>query len=407
MRLASENLGEISEGPSPAPAPRFEDSPVFRLGYRRWLDGLRGVAVLMVLAFHFRLLGGGWLGVDIFFVLSGFLITSLLLEEWQQRGTICLKRFYLRRALRLMPAFFTLLILCGIYALVFQSAEEAANTRREMAVAACYISNWPWLHNTNMPMLGHTWSLSVEEQFYLLWPLLLYGMLRCGVPRKRIIRVTWIGIITCVLYRLGLHFGHPPSGAERMVYTLRIYMGLDTRADALLVGCFAGMLVSWNLVPRSRRFITGMSIASVIYVAVIWRFSTTRSLDHVSFYYGLFTVVALMVATVIIRLMAAPAGLASTILESKPLVGIGRISYGLYLFHVPIIYWVSPSGLGWQYPGSTLLVAALTLAAAVLSFFCVERPFLRLKRRLHFASSESNATASVSISAGNVPQHFA
>src|SRR5262249_10912041 len=141
-----------------------------RLGYRRWLDGLRGLAILLVLAFHFGCLAGGSLGVDVFFVLSGFLITTLLVEEWQGRGSIGLKHFYLRRGLRLLPAFLALLLICLACTFFAENAAEAAAGRKEVWVAGCYVSNWPELHRTSMPTLGHTWSLSVEEQFYLLWP---------------------------------------------------------------------------------------------------------------------------------------------------------------------------------------------------------------------------------------------
>src|SRR5439155_18097163 len=120
------------------------------------LDGLRGVAILLVLAFHFGLMAGGSIGVDSFFVLSGFLITSLLVEEWQQRGSISLKHFYLRRALRLLPAFGALLLICLLSSLLLPSA-DAERRRREVLVAACYVANWPTLHGTPMPILGHTW----------------------------------------------------------------------------------------------------------------------------------------------------------------------------------------------------------------------------------------------------------
>src|SRR5579885_2477102 len=156
-------------------SPRPDNDPPggFHLGYRPWLDGLRGLAILAVFVYHLQLITGGFLGVDVFFVLSGFLITSLLLEEWQRRGTISFPRFYMRRALRLLPAFFAFLLACFVYIVIFRPDEVAA-FRKEALVAACYVSNWPTLHQVPMPTLGHAWSLSLEEQFYFLWPLLLY-----------------------------------------------------------------------------------------------------------------------------------------------------------------------------------------------------------------------------------------
>src|SRR6516225_5035441 len=174
----------------------------FHLGYRRWLDGLRGLAILMVLAFHLGYLPGGSLGVDVFFVLSGFLITTLLVEEWNRRGSISLKTFYLRRALRLLPAFLTLLLLCTLAGLFLSSAQERPARRQEVIVAGCYIANLPNLHHTPMPILGHTWSLSVEEQFYLLWPLLLVLMLGLKLPRRRILLLVCGGILLSASLRM-------------------------------------------------------------------------------------------------------------------------------------------------------------------------------------------------------------
>src|SRR6266700_848849 len=153
----------------------------FHLGYRRWLDGLRGLAILMVLAFHLGFVPGGFLGVDVFFVLSGFLITTLLAEEWQARGSISLKHFYLRRALRLLPALAVLLTVCALAKLLTRPWSETVAFGKEIVGVAGYLANWPSLHGVPMRTLGYTWSLSVEEQFYLLWPILFLGMLRLGL----------------------------------------------------------------------------------------------------------------------------------------------------------------------------------------------------------------------------------
>ena len=163
------------------PRPAREDP-----NYRRWLDGLRGVAILAVLAYHFYLLPGGFLGVDIFFVLSGFLITSLLADEWRRWGSISLSLFYLRRALRLLPAFWVLLLVYGLAGLGRPAAEAAARGK-EIALAACYVANWPAIHQTPMPIVGHSWSLAVEEQFYIIWPLVFYSLLRLGLGRRWIL----------------------------------------------------------------------------------------------------------------------------------------------------------------------------------------------------------------------------
>lgn len=366
----------------------------FHLGYRRWLDGLRGVAVLLVLACHLGFVAGGFLGVDVFFVLSGFLITTLLVEEWQRRGSISLKHFYLRRALRLWPAFFTLLLICGLAGLLFLSTAEAAALRPEMLVAACYVTNWPALHHVGMPTLGHTWSLSVEEQFYLLWPVLLYGMLRLRLPRRRILLLVCAGIVASASFRLVWYRLHSTPASEKAAAVARLYLGLDSRGDALLVGCLVGLLAAWRLLPTSRRFISGTGVAALASAAALGYLVVNRCLDHAQFYHGLFTGVALMVAAILVRMLSAPSRLGSWLLESAPLVGVGRLSYALYLFHVPIIAWLRPPrGLGWRNPADTLLVAGLSLAAAVLSYYGIERPCLRLKQRFHARNPVPAASA--------------
>jgi peptidoglycan/LPS O-acetylase OafA/YrhL len=355
----------------------------FRLGYRRWLDGLRGVAILLVLAFHLNLLSGGFLGVDIFFVLSGFLITSLLGEEWQRNGRISLKQFYLRRALRLLPALLALLLASGATCFWAPSWHDVVARGQEMAVAACYVSNWPFLHKVPMPTLGHTWSLSVEEQFYLLWPLLFSALLGWGVSRRRILGLVVTGVLAAAALRLVLYGSDPPGSPARLANMMRVYMGLDTRADALLVGCLVGLLTTWNLLPRSPRFVAGTGAAALACAAVLAYCVWHKRYEHSHFYQGLFTGVALMVGVILVRLLVAPSRLVAWVLESAPLVGIGRISYGLYLFHWPILRWLQTTRLGSEItPLLGVLVIGLSLAAALLSYYVLERPCLRLKARL-------------------------
>ncbi len=375
-------------------SPRPDNDPPggFHLGYRPWLDGLRGLAILAVFVYHLQLITGGFLGVDVFFVLSGFLITSLLLEEWQRRGTISFPRFYMRRALRLLPAFFAFLLACFVYIVIFRPDEVAA-FRKEALVAACYVSNWPTLHQVPMPTLGHAWSLSLEEQFYFLWPLLLYVMLRLNLRRRTILLLVVGGILAsatlrCVLYEL---YAVPRLGNAG--YLMRVYAGLDTRADALLVGCLVALLAAWGLLPRSRRFVLLTGAATPICVAVIVHLMRTTHMGKPQFYYGLFTAVALMVAVVVVRLLSAPSRVAFAVLEFRPLVYLGRISYTLYLVNSPIIGWFGWRRLGWSHPVETLEVGGLCLAAAVALSHGVERPFLRLKHHFQAPASARPASA--------------
>jgi peptidoglycan/LPS O-acetylase OafA/YrhL len=366
-----------------------DEARPFHLGYRRWLDGLRGVAILLVLGFHVELISGGSFGVDIFFVLSGFLITSLLVEEWGRRGSISLRHFYLRRGLRLLPAFLTLLLVGFLYNLLFQPTEEAALYRKEMVLAACYLSNWHTLHCTDMGALSHTWSLSVEEQFYLIWPLLLYGMLRMRLAPRTILPVVLAGILASASLRTVLFSFRPPDVPGRWLLTMRLYTGLDTRADALLTGCLVGLLATGKLLPRSRFFQVASGAGALISAGVLGYVFWHAVFYHHLYFYGLYTLVALMVAVILVRLLIAPSRLASWVLESRILVGVGRISYGIYLWNTPIIHWLRPARLGWTAPMTTSLAAGLSFAAAALSFYLIERPCLRMKLRCQSAGSDT------------------
>jgi len=356
----------------------------FHLGYRPWLDGLRGVAVLMVLAFHLHRLPGGSFGVDAFFVLSGFLITCLLVEEWGRRGAISLRGFYLRRALRLLPAFGALLLACLACTMLFDP-EGAAAFGREAVVAACYVADWPALHQTPMKLLGHTWSLSVEEQFYLLWPVLLYGMLRIRLAPRFILLVVCVGVAASASLR-GLLYGlHALTQQGKAAIVGRLYMGLDTRADALLVGCLVGLLAAWDRLPKSRPALIALRGGAVASAVALGYVALSSCWDHGQFYYGLFTAVALAVGVVLATQLAAPSRLATWVLERPTLVGIGRISYALYLFHMPIFQWFGRDRLGTV--AGALTATALSFAVAAASYFCIERPCLRLKRRLQTAAA--------------------
>src|SRR5882672_8926270 len=163
---------------TPAPATLNTDRGTVRLGYRPSLDGVRAIAILAVLACHCEWLQSGYLGVDVFFALSGFLITSLLLEEYTATGTITLRWFYARRALRLLPALLGLLVVGTSVILFTVPAEYGPLALHEAAAVLFYVANWAWLIGLPLGLYGHTWSLAIEEQFYMLWPLALLGLLR-------------------------------------------------------------------------------------------------------------------------------------------------------------------------------------------------------------------------------------
>jgi peptidoglycan/LPS O-acetylase OafA/YrhL len=206
-----------------------------RFQYVPALDGLRGLAVVVVMIYHAapELLPGGFLGVELFFVLSGFLITSLLLKEHDRSG-IQLGRFYMRRALRLTPALIVMLASVVLLSWVALSGDAFRNTVSDAAFSLTYIFNWVRASDPGRSsFLGHTWSLCIEEQFYLLWPLLLPAITMIG-RRDRLTERLLVAVAAIVLWRMVLsNFASP----------MRIYNGLDTRADGLLLGCALGAAI--------------------------------------------------------------------------------------------------------------------------------------------------------------------
>jgi peptidoglycan/LPS O-acetylase OafA/YrhL len=358
----------------------------FRLGYRPALDGLRATAALMVMSFHFHVPGwpGGFLGVDVFFVLSGFLITSLLLEEWRNRRSIDLRRFYARRALRLLPALVLLLIICGPFVGIAWTFATLG-----------YIVNWLLAFQIfHFSPLSHVWSLSVEEQFYLVWPFFLLTLLRSGLAR-------WAILATTIVLGAGSAALKITSWSEQNSW-FRLYHGSDARADALLVGCAIGMLLAWGWLPRQAWFNRMIQVAALAGLLGLAALSTTANIDSRFLYRdGVLTLVALSAGAIILSLVVCPIHPLAAVLEWSPLVAIGRISYGLYLWHHPISWIPSPLGTDlWSQIITIGLRMALSFAAAIASYHLVEKPTMHLKRKLWLSSRVSMQGQAVSAKSG-------
>jgi peptidoglycan/LPS O-acetylase OafA/YrhL len=353
-------------------------APRFKLGYRSELDGLRGISILLVFIHHLSkaALPGGFLGVDIFFVLSGFLITSLLVEEWDRDGSISLKKFYIRRALRLMPAVLVLLLVSATFALLFLDSKAQREIFQGIWLTLSYGSNWFYAFrytSVNNP-LGITWSLAIEEQFYLIWPLILAITLWSRVGRRWILYALALLIVSIALHRKLLWEG----GA----YLPRLYYSTDTRADGLLIGCLISLLCYWNLLHLQKLFEMLMKLIAVVSsVFFVYMLATATNFDAMLYLYGGFTLVSLAVGAILIVLVQWPPMEILRVLRFAPLVWLGRMAYGLYLWHWPIrllVYHHQDS----EQPLSRVTVAALlSITLTLLSFFCIERPFLRLKKQ--------------------------
>jgi len=333
-----------------------------RLGYHASLDGFRGIAVALVVLFHFGVPGaqGGFIGVDLFFVLSGFLITRILLDEWDRRGTLRLRTFYARRALRLLPALGLVLLVCAPFV-----------SLQWWLATLSYVGNWFLaLHVLPVSPISHTWSLAIEEQFYLIWPLLLLGLLRAGLSRTAIGRVALALAAASCLQKILLCIDHD------LGTWMRIYFATDTRADALLIGCAAAALFENGLRVSNpvRHAVFVLAVCGIGYFV-----ATARINDLNLFRYGGLTLLAAFTAVVIVHLVTDPWPSVERVLSQRWLVGLGRISYGVYLWHHVIMFIDLPID------NAALLLAAriaLTLAASVLSYIVVERRALALKPRL-------------------------
>lgn len=326
------------------------------LGHQPALDGLRGVAVAAVVLYHaFRSwLPGGFLGVDLFFVLSGFLITNLLVEEHRRTGTISIRGFYIRRVRRLVPALVAFLV---VETTVIALVEGWSATRGNSLLAVIgYSANWyrasghPFVED-----LSHMWSLAMEEQFYLLWPLLVWGGLRAGLSKRTLLLLS-SGLVALVLVHRIDVWSSPRAGG--------VYSYPDTRVDELLIGCAAAF--AWKLGWRPTRALAAVAAAILMIVAFGFDVARWNGALHT---WG-FTVLGIAAAVCV---AASPS---FRYLEWAPLRSAGRISYALYLWHMPMLYLLRG---GTPIEGSVMsgvAALALTVVAAMLSWRWVERRFL-------------------------------
>ncbi len=376
--------------PNPPPAPTGapgSGAPPIGLPYLPGIDGLRAIAVLAVVAYHAELswATGGFLGVEVFFVISGYLITSILLSERRVAGKLDLKRFWIRRARRLLPALFLLIAAAVGYTLVFLP-DEAASLRGDAAASLGYITNWylifgdqSYFETVGRPsLLQHLWSLAIEEQFYVVWPLLFAGGVAL-LGRKRFPVLVAAGVIASAALMWGLYDpGVDPS---------RLYYGTDTRAAGLFVGVLLAFFwAPGRLRPVARR--SGRWVIDIVGVGallfLLHRLGTTGEYDS-ALYRGGFLVIALLTAAVI-GMAAHPSSVVGRrVLGAGVLVWIGVRSYGIYLWHWPVVMLTRP-GQDIDLDGPALLVLrlGLTLGLATLSFHYVERPIRRgeLGRRI-------------------------
>lgn len=354
-----------------------------KLGYVPELDGLRGVAILCVMVFHAGFLNGGFIGVDVFFVLSGFLITTLLIQEFDGSGSISLRNFYVRRILRLGPALIAMLIVFCLASFAVLSEEKAHSNYVDAIISLVYLSNWARAFSIHPPdYLGHTWSLSMEEQFYIIWPIILLVLLRVLKNRHYVAVIAVAVALLSWLFRVRLSMW----GASPM----RLYNGLDTRADTLMIGCTLAIVLSCGLVTENMEKLLqkSLKIIAPVSVAILFAFSIFGDWRDPRMYYYGFLVIELMTVLLVLDILINPRSMVRKFLAMRWLVWVGSISYGLYLWHYPIYRTISDHGF------SRLTVitvgSLLTFFVAVFSYYVMERPILRLKKRFTGITSNNS-----------------
>ena len=388
---------------SPADAPARQAETLTTDGRVAPLDGMRAFAVLAVILFHAYTpwAVGGYFGVDVFFVLSGYLITGILLAEWQKRDTISLRHFWARRARRLLPALFLMLLVVLVVADVWPSVLGSPGLLWDTVTTLFYSSNWRFLAEhagyftasaTPSPLL-HTWTLAIEEQFYLVWPLVVLGVLALFSRRRRAHRrergAGGDSMATPhrssrrarLVLLAAASLGAVASAAWMWVVTPsgtldvnRAYYGSDTRAQAILIGAALALACTlWGPVTRSTAKVV-LWCAGVVGAAVVvlmWR--SVAETSALAFHGG-FAIVALGAAAVVLCVSQLPRHPLALGIGIAPLRYVGRISYGMYLWYWPVLLVLTPGRA--HLDGVSLLAVRILVIVVVagLSFRFVETP---------------------------------
>jgi peptidoglycan/LPS O-acetylase OafA/YrhL len=370
------------------------------IGYYGALDGLRALAIVAVLLYHGGVVwaNGGFLGVEVFFVLSGFLITSLLIAEWRGSATIALPAFWARRARRLLPALFCMVAVVGLHEALASGGSSLPGLRGDGIAALFYFGNWHeiatqsnyFAQTAAVSPLQHTWSLAIEEQFYILWPVsLLAGIwltrrvLRRSEPTDR--RVLGTLLATSVTLALA-------SAVDALILfrggasVNRVYYGTDTRAVSLLTGASLAFALAIFRRQGSQRLGKSLTRGSgVLGWSALLALSGVLVMMHYAdgtspwlYPYGMVGLdlaVAVIIAAVVLR----PDSAAGRIFSVAPARRLGQISYGVYLWHFPLFLWLTAASTGVSGTRLLILRLAVTFLVSVVSFVLIEQPVRRRK----------------------------
>lgn len=347
--------------------------------YMPGLDGIRAVAVFAVIAYHLNLewATGGFLGVGVFFVLSGYLITDLLIMQWVNTGQIDLRHFWIGRAKRLLPAQLLVLIVVAIWMLLFNFS-QIAGFWTDWLASLFYVANWWFIFNDvgyfsnfgQPSALLHFWSLAVEEQFYLVWPVLLLLGLRFVHKRKYLLGLILLGVFASALE---MAFLHQPG----LMDTSRVYYGTDTRAFALLIGaalalCVPSQMFKGEIAYNKCLRVSFDAIGATCLALLIWMFWQTNQYE--AFLYRGGMVLQSLATAGVVAAAVHPSTWISRILGCKLLRWFGVRSYGIYLWHYPILVLFIPMLKGENSFAHIFLQIVAILLVASISWRFIEQP---------------------------------
>ncbi|MEP7114129.1 MAG: acyltransferase [Ilumatobacteraceae bacterium] len=350
---------------------RLEHEPVNRLGFVPELDGVRGLAIIAVMSTHLMnwLFPGGALGVDLFFVLSGYLITSLLVKEWSDTDRIDLRAFWMRRILRLLPALSVYVVAAAAGAVIVGESVRTAGLAAVFSVF--YLGNIVRAAGLAFPpSMNHLWSLAIEEQFYLVWPMVFVLIRRRATRRASLIIGVVVSIVVFTAWRTVLW----AAGAGET----RLRIAPDTRADVLLFGCLVGLLMSWNLLPRlldTRPVRLALWPAAVF--MIVFLFIGGRNGRPVWAY----TAIGVASVVLLLNVLNPERVRVRAFMRWRPLVFLGSISYALYLWHLFVLVVAERVLSTTNTLILTVVAVPLSICIAVLSGVIIERPFRQMRNR--------------------------
>jgi peptidoglycan/LPS O-acetylase OafA/YrhL len=378
-----------SEQSPPAAAPGADADgsttrPRFRLGNRPPLTGFRAFALATVLVYHsnFKTWPGSWIAIQMFFVLSGFLITAMLASEGDRNGRVSLKGFYSRRAVRLLPPLGLTIVLLVIYASFVHVADASQRLWGDSAAALFYYADYRQAlgHAPFFGYLAQTWSLSVEEQFYIIWSVLMVTAVALH-RRKLAYGFAVAGLVLSNADRLWQVYSSPHF--THAVFS-RLYYAFDTRSDALFIGCLLGLLATDGFLSQwSRRSAQILSVAAVVSVAFLVWILFNAPLFQQRLVVWWIPATTLASAIIIVYFVICPRGTGSRFVGLGLFVFLGDLTYTLYLVHWPVYLALQPGadGTHWSYWPTELVRLAIIFAIAIASWFLIEKPLSRWRQR--------------------------